>query len=386
MPKLSLIFSDIELGSGNKTDDFVEDKLLKKTIKSHFKDAKKYPAEIIFNGDIFDFIKCPYKKKYPKHITEKVSLNKLKKIAKAHPLFFKTLKQWLECNSRTKIIFITGNHDFDIVFPKVQRKIKELIIKKDKELESRILFPGFSYKDNLLYAEHGSQLDPIFKVDPKKIIHESPKVGEPSLLVPWGYSAIYDFFIYMKEEFPIIERLQPKKQVFKHFPEEFQKKLIKHSMKYLAVSFAYTQFKHWNDKLYRFKPGLFYHYMQGLVKKEFELFIIDQAKRKIKKGKYKIMCIGHNHGEEIHKVKNCFIINTGPWRDEYKFSKAKNQYVSRLKTYGYILHTKKKIYKIQLKKVKSKQKPISLKKIERKFRRAKDLNKFLRMGPTDMWF
>ena len=80
MPKLSLIFSDIELGSGNKTDDFVEDKLLKKTIKSHFKDAKKYPAEIIFNGDIFDFIKCPYKKKYPKHITEKVSLNKLKKI------------------------------------------------------------------------------------------------------------------------------------------------------------------------------------------------------------------------------------------------------------------------------------------------------------------
>ena len=51
--KLSLIFSDVEAGSGNRTDDFIDDKLLCKTIRSHSKEAKKNPTDIIMNGDTF---------------------------------------------------------------------------------------------------------------------------------------------------------------------------------------------------------------------------------------------------------------------------------------------------------------------------------------------
>ena len=79
--KLSLIFSDIEAGSGNRTDDFIDEKLLSKTIKVHNTESKKYPADLILNGDTFDFMKCPYKGKFPKHITSAIAVAKIESIA-----------------------------------------------------------------------------------------------------------------------------------------------------------------------------------------------------------------------------------------------------------------------------------------------------------------
>jgi UDP-2,3-diacylglucosamine pyrophosphatase LpxH len=362
MPKLSLIFSDTEFGGGNKTDDLVEGQLLFKTIKSHFKEAKKYPTEIVLNGDIFDFIKCPYKRKYPRHITEKISLYKLEKIINAHPKFFITLKEFLKNDKRSQIVFITGNHDFDIIFPKVQERIKQEICKKEEELKKRILFPGFEYKDKLIHYEHGSQLDPIFKVDPEKIIYGTPKDRkDPVLLVPWGYSAIYDFFIQMKEEFPLLERLVPKTQVLKTFPKKTRRKFMFFSTVYLFKSFFYTQFKYWGDKLYRFSPYELYYFVSTLFRKQFELLVIDQAKRKIKSGKYKVFVVGHSHGDRIHKTKHGkYVLNAGLWRDEYKYNVKDQTYHPKDKNYGYLLHDDKKIHKIEILKVKSQQKPIKL--------------------------
>ncbi|MAG78008.1 hypothetical protein CL616_01445 [archaeon] len=366
MPKLSLIFSDTELGAGNKTDDLVEEELLYSTIRKHHKDAKQYPTDLILNGDIFDFIKCPYKRKYPRHITEKVSEYKFKKIIKAHPKFFTVLRQFLKNDKKSRIIFITGNHDFDITFPKIQQLIKQQIGKKDEILQQRILFPGFEYRDNQVHFEHGSQLDPIFKVDPEKIIYGSPEIVEnPVLLVPWGYSAIYDFFIQMKEEFPLLERMAPKKEVLKTFPKKFRRKLIIHSTWYLLKAFFYTQFKYWSDKLYRFSPYELYYFLSSLFRKQFELLIIDKAKRKVKKEDFKLFVVGHSHGDKIYEIKDSFVLNTGSWRDEYEFSKKDKIYYPKDKNYGYVLHTKNNILKMEIIKVKSNQKPVKLETIKK---------------------
>ena len=163
MQKLTLIFSDTEFGAGNATDDFVEDELLIDTLKKHFDQGKQYPLDFIFNGDTFDFMKAPYKGKYPRHITEKMSLWKLEEIRKAHPLFFITLAECLKTNPQSRVIFIHGNHDFDLEFSRVQKELKEFIT-KDKKEQDRILFPGFDFTDGLLHIEHGSQLDEFFKV------------------------------------------------------------------------------------------------------------------------------------------------------------------------------------------------------------------------------
>ena len=57
MVKEILTFSDIELGSGTLTDDFVADNLLIYTIEKHSKTDNA--IDLIFNGDTFDFLKTP---------------------------------------------------------------------------------------------------------------------------------------------------------------------------------------------------------------------------------------------------------------------------------------------------------------------------------------
>ena len=140
MQKLTLLFSDTELGEGNATDDFVEDELFIDTLQKNFHYGKEYPIDFIFNGDTFDFLKAPYKGTHPRHVTETISLWKLTRIQKAHPTFFKALHECLKTNPKSRIIFIHGNHDFDLEFKGVQQKLKDYIT-QDKEEQKRILFP-----------------------------------------------------------------------------------------------------------------------------------------------------------------------------------------------------------------------------------------------------
>jgi len=357
MKKVSIIFSDIEVGTGNNTDDFVEEELLSKTIKHNLRYTKKCPVDFVFNGDIFDFLKAPYNGTFPRHVTEEIALNKLKAMHKAHPLFFKTLSHCLR-HKNVRIIFIHGNHDYDLVFSKVQDHLKG-IIGVDKE---RILFPGFEYTDNIIHYEHGSQLDDLFYIDPKTIIH-SPKDSKPFLLMPWGFNALTEHYFPIKEEYPMIERLLPKAKVLEILPLKLKKKIIFDIIFYMAKSFIYTQFRHWDDILYRFSYRELKKYMKKLVNQEFELQFEQRAKEKLLKSDYLVMNYGHNHKGGLIKIKNKFILNTGNWRDEYDLNPEKASYVPKDKSYGMILFDETKIYDIKLIKVKSNQKEKTIKEI-----------------------
>ena len=244
MDKLTLIFSDIEAGGGTVTDDFVEEELFCNAVRRNFVYLRKYPTDLVLNGDFFDFMKCPYKESYPRHITEEIVLWKLNKVYKAHPLLFKTLKDFLKASTKSRIIFIVGNHDFGIVYPKVQDQIVNLITGKNKILRERILFPGFEFTDNLVHIEHGSQLDPFFCVDPEAFVYFSENlfIGEPFLLLPWGYNALYDFYIHIKEEIPLAERLKPRGKLLLHMPSNYRNKLFFGVLFYLLKSF-FLQFE-----------------------------------------------------------------------------------------------------------------------------------------------
>ncbi len=363
MKKLSLIFSDIELGSGTATDDFVEDDLLCDTIKENFKHTKEHPTDLILNGDIFDFLKCPYKGEYPRHITEKISVWKINKIHEAHPKVFNIWERFLESDKRTRIIFITGNHDFDVEYPEVQKRIKELIT-KNKKLRDRILFPGLEYSENLLYVEHGSQLDKFFKIDRKKLINyqKNNVIGEPYLIFPWGYNAIFDHFIHMKEKIPILERIHPKTIALSLLPLKYKWKMFAGTSWYMIKSFFFTQLIHWDDPLYRFRPDELYKYFYSFFKKEFTHVIVGPAKRKIKRSSYRAIAIGHSHQSVVKKKKGKLIINTGNWRDEYSFALDGKRFLPKQKSYGFILHDKYNI-KLKLIKVASRQPELTIKEL-----------------------
>jgi UDP-2,3-diacylglucosamine pyrophosphatase LpxH len=355
MKKVSVIFSDIEIGTGNNTDDFVEDELLANTIKHNLKYAKKYPLDLVFNGDIFDFLKAPYKKTFPRHVTEEISLWKLRAMHDAHPLFFSTLSKCLKYKN-VRIIFIHGNHDYDLVFPKVQEELKKLI-KGDK-----ILFPGFEYTDNLVHYEHGSQLDDLFYINPKKII-SNPQDKQPFLLLPWYFNAMTEHYFPLKEEYPVIERLQPRAKVLEILPLRLKKKIIFDIVFYMIKSLLYTQFKHWDDILYRFSYTEFKKYFKKLVHKEFELQFENRAKEVLLKNEYSVIVYGHNHKEDLIRIKNKSILNTGNWRDEYELNPEKASYLPKDKSYGFIMFDEEKIYDIKLIKVKTNQKEKTIKEI-----------------------
>lgn len=361
MRRLLLIFSDIEAGGGTATDDFVEDELLCRTLQENFRYTKEYPTDLILNGDTFDFMKSPYKGAYPRHITENVSLWKLEKIREAHPQIFNVFGKFLKSNKRTRIIFVHGNHDFDLVYPKVQERVKKIIAGNDKKLKARILFPGFEFEDGLVFVEHGSQLDKFFTVDPQKLVYysETHFVGEPFLLFPWGYNALYDHFIHIKEEIPFTERLMPRLRAISILPKRYQRKLLFGTAWYMVKGFCWTQFRHWDDKLYRLHPREFWKYFRALAKKRFELRIIGPAKRKLRKSKYKVLAIGHSHISNIYRVKKKVVLNTGNWRDEYTYSRSGKKFIPKQKSYGFVLNDKNNV-KLKLIKVPSQQKEISV--------------------------
>ena len=89
---------DVEMGAGNLTDDFISDRLLAELIIELCK--RPHEIDLVFNGDTFDFLKCPYFKvnqlSYPRHITEDISLNKLNLIYHAHNKVFRALKKFFK--------------------------------------------------------------------------------------------------------------------------------------------------------------------------------------------------------------------------------------------------------------------------------------------------
>ncbi|MBI5798224.1 hypothetical protein HZA98_04970 [Candidatus Woesearchaeota archaeon] len=375
MQKLSLIFSDTEFGEGDNTDDFIEDDLLNKEIEKNFKFLNQYPTELILNGDTFDFLKAPYKGHHPRHITETISLWKLEKIYQAHPGIFKTLGKFLKIDPRSKIIFIPGNHDFDLVFPKVQKRVRELIT--EKKQFGRIIFAGFEYTSGLVHIEHGSQFDIFFKVNPDKIIYDTKNqiIGEPFLLTPWGYNAIYEHYLAIKEEFPLLERLVPRARTFELLPFKLKKRLLLGTALYMLKSFFITQFIHRKDPTYKFTLLEFKKYVTNFIKGEYELHIDKRAKRKLRKNKFQVISYGHNHKGFIRKHKKKWILNTASWRDEYYLSERDQKYHPKIKNYGFIIHDKEKINQIRLVEVKSKQRSISVKELKDLARKKIDLGR-----------
>ena len=361
MVKLTLIFSDIEAGGGTNTDDFVEGRLLYETIRNNFAYVKKYQTDLVLNGDILDLMKCDYKGEYPRHITEKVSLWKLERVYQTHPGFFKVLKEFLKVRKDARIVYVLGNHDYDLIYPKVQEAFVQFIVGKDEKLGKRILFPGFEFSDGLVHVEHGSQFDKFFSIDPDAFVYYSKHhfVGEPFLLLPWGYNALFDFYIHLKEKYPIIERLLPRDELLTALPSRLRLRLMWGTVWYMLKSFFYLQFKEWDDVLFRFHPREFYKYFLSFFKKEYTLVILWRAKNLLRKSKFKVLSVGHNHISGVHTEGNKTILNTGPWRDEYHYVSNRKAFVPKDKSYGWILHEEKKIKEVRLVTVPTEQKEIT---------------------------
>jgi UDP-2,3-diacylglucosamine pyrophosphatase LpxH len=133
-------------------------------------------AELILNGDIFDFdsiMALPdpagsiqatpvghiswLEKRRGLAPEEPKSCFKIREILAAHPLWVEALREWLDAGGR--VIFVIGNHDAELHWPGVQDEIRSALQLKGKSEESLRFCEWFYLSGADTLVEHGNQYD-----------------------------------------------------------------------------------------------------------------------------------------------------------------------------------------------------------------------------------
>lgn len=339
MTKNIYVISDVELGQGDNFDDFKDEAALIRFI-NRISDTTGENL-LIFNGDTFDFLKMPFQENFTHHITEKISLWKINRIIETYPKIFQAMKSFLQKRGNN-IIFIIGNHDLDLIWPSVQERLQKVLNKKNLQFI-------FEYENEDVHIEHGHQVDYLYKVDRKTPFLKYK--GQTLLNIPFGYMAVTKYFIELKKEFPIEEKLYPRHQVFESFPE-FRKKKQKIGLNFLFKGIIF------NFMLNIFDPISKVPYF-NLIKHLFDhgLEFVDESKfikkrfnnlRKLYPDK-KVYLMGHLHIPyfELNPNKEYFMIATDTWREEIKLHSGQEK-VLKPKTYAHLVYNNDKLDLVNL--------------------------------------
>lgn len=341
MNKNIFIISDVELGQGDIFDDFKDERVLIDFIEK----ITKQPGKniLIMNGDTFDFLKMPYKGNFTHHITEEQSLWKMQRIIETYPKIFLALKKFLN-KPANKIHFNIGNHDIELVWPQVQKYLRQELGNGNK-----VTF-DHTFENKEIHVEHGNQVDYFYKMDLEKpfIKHK----GQTLLNLPLGNVAVIKYFIELKRHFPYEEKVYPRHNAFENFPE-FRKMKRKISVSFAIKGLLFSFITGLGDPIisvpylnlikHVFSHGLELHDEAKFIKKRFKNII------KLYPGKQSYI-MGHVHltHYELNPKKDHLQVVTDTWREEFRIMHDKVK-ILKPKTYVHIKYQGDKIEKIDLK-------------------------------------
>lgn len=163
MSLITLVVSDLHIADGNAVLDGFGDyqqaalEGLLHATKPGEPLGQADEIELVINGDCFDFLVTP---PYGRHDTSDIptALGKLEKIIAAHGPFFEALRQFLSMAGH-RVTFITGNHDVELRFAPVRKRILEAI--GGTEYAEAITFCPTRFYRPLpdVYIEHGNYYD-----------------------------------------------------------------------------------------------------------------------------------------------------------------------------------------------------------------------------------
>ena len=280
-----LFLSDLHLSEGrnattgliHRNEDFFHDLAFAQFIAHHVNlsrnpEAVEYygkPWKLIVNGDIFDFLQVVSKppitmkngeawvtldvvdedgerisvekklskneQKYGLGTTSEEIVFKLNTIAAGHPQFFQALA-WFVAQEGNELILMKGNHDIEIVWPAVQKRMSQLLVaayagwrrrimRGDAEtplrpfpdlpetlnvadVETAVKYPIlYHYEEGIFYAEHGCQYDPANAF----MNFEDPKLPDrPDLIeLPSGSLFVRYFFNDVERVHPFADNMKP---------------------------------------------------------------------------------------------------------------------------------------------------------------------------------
>lgn len=342
--RLIVTFSDIEMGGGGAWDDFPHAAQLGELILSYAgPEHRDHAVDLVFNGDTFDLLKTGLDGAYPHHITPAIALAKLDRVAAAHAPFFAALSEFCaRTGERGSVHFVVGNHDAEILFPEVQDRIRGLC---GGGRGGRVLFPGFSLDIGRVHIEHGSQLDPLFRMD-----EEAPFIehgGERLLNITWATVALLDVAMPLQPLLYHHDRLKPKQRVLALIPEV--KELL------TGAFWSYWTRDYWKDFWSGADPiktvswPMLKELVRRLATRDPEVSMDDDFQRRlVEDERHDLYLVGHQHEAAWWSYGRRKVLRTGAMRDEFMLSADGAVQTPINKTYAEVLLSGSEVVRSEL--------------------------------------
>lgn len=205
---VTVIISDLHLGGGinDRGDDHVYQgsplvKLLERLCKENVK------IELFINGDLFELAQVSPELyqggDFSSWSSEDESLARLEIIINGHKDIFTALNNFLENGNR--ITIAAGNHDVDLYWPKVQKRIIEEIGDTQFEL-GQTWYSRFNGK---LQISHGHMEDPANRFDRWQDPILRPEFEIPRLEMCPGTLFMLKIVNILENDYPFIDNIKP---------------------------------------------------------------------------------------------------------------------------------------------------------------------------------
>jgi UDP-2,3-diacylglucosamine pyrophosphatase LpxH len=338
--KTIIVISDIHLGAGafvkskrNFLEDFHYDKELVDFLKYYSSGVyQNSDVELVINGDLFDFLAVPYVEYFDDEFwSEEAALDKLKLIIDGHKEVIDELIKFTTLKNK-KITYIIGNHDAELVLPKVREHFLSLIPEEGKKCFSFILEDEGIYKPlPSIMIKHGHEYEIAHQFDLKKSVVEDEN-GRKYFIPPWGSYYVTRVINKFKEERGYINAVRP---------------IRKFLINGLIYDTLFTMRFMFQNAYYFIMVRFLFIFMQiksvrtaiDYAKKELELFTnFDDLTEQFfhENEDIKALIVGHTH-DAIYRTnsRGNIFINTGTWTDMHHLDFGKSHEGSLL-TYAKI--------------------------------------------------
>lgn len=207
--RYKIVVSDFHLGFGlhdadgerNLLEDFFCDLQFVELLQYYSKgDYAKAEVELVLNGDFLNHLHAHPDEPFADSLSERVSLERTEKIIAGHSAVFAALKEFLAASNHT-MIYLMGNHDLGVAWPKVQQLLKDQIGNKLRiELDP--------YQTDGIHIEHGNRFSSDSRLDTEDLFVTRGQ-PEPVLKMPWGCFFVIHFINRIRRERPYVGRIYP---------------------------------------------------------------------------------------------------------------------------------------------------------------------------------
>jgi UDP-2,3-diacylglucosamine pyrophosphatase LpxH len=323
------ILSDIEMGPGGRIDDFPHDELLAEILLAYNdRHQRGRKVDVVFNGDTFDFLKTSVRGEYAVHVDAGIALEKLDRISRAHGRFFEVLRELLSVEDR-RVFFIAGNHDYELLFPEVQREITARIGHAD-----RVFFPGLSLDLGEVHIEHGSQGDPVFRIDSDRPF--TTVGGRRVLNLPWGAVGVLEIALPLHAELHHLERIKPRDELFAVLPEA-RELLLQRSWRYWTRDY-WRSYARRKDPLRTVSWPMIKEIASRLFFANADVSTGDYYQRALESSdRHRLFVVGHTHEADRWASSDRALLRTGCLRNEYRLEQRGEKQVPLPKIHGEVL-------------------------------------------------